>query len=148
MDIVGGFRLADGTSAKALTGIDDHSWMCVCATLIARERTRAVCDGLRAEFLAVLSPGRIEHRGRRTGNRAPDRLIQLPSALPVLRPHRTSRTRDIYPAQRPGKPRAELSHPEASELTGEFTWPQDELPVRRYQPVEQAPQISTIKCRA
>jgi len=48
MDVVGGFPLADGTSAKALTGIDDHSRMCVCATVMARERTRAVCDGLRA----------------------------------------------------------------------------------------------------
>lgn len=45
MDIVGGFPLADGTSAKALTGIDDHSRMCVCAQLMARERTRVVCDG-------------------------------------------------------------------------------------------------------
>lgn len=25
MDVVGGFPLADGTSAKALTGVDDHS---------------------------------------------------------------------------------------------------------------------------
>ncbi|OMC15918.1 IS481 family transposase [Mycobacterium colombiense] len=47
MDIVGGFPLADGTSAKALTGVDDHSRMCVCARLMARERTRAVCNGLR-----------------------------------------------------------------------------------------------------
>lgn len=47
MDIVGGFPLVDGTSAKALTGVDDHSRMCVCARLMARERTRAVCDGLR-----------------------------------------------------------------------------------------------------
>jgi hypothetical protein len=39
MDIVGGFRLADGTSAKALTGIDDHSRMCVCARLMARGHT-------------------------------------------------------------------------------------------------------------
>ena len=46
MDVVGGFPLADGTSAKALTGIDDHSRMCVCAVLMAAERTRAVCDGL------------------------------------------------------------------------------------------------------
>ncbi|WP_100485927.1 IS481 family transposase [Mycobacteroides abscessus] len=46
MDVVGGFPLADGTSAKALTGIDDHSRMCVCARLMTRERTRAVCDGL------------------------------------------------------------------------------------------------------
>ena len=52
MDVVGGFPLADGTSAKALTGIDDHSRMCVCARLMARERTRAVCDGLRAALAA------------------------------------------------------------------------------------------------
>src|SRR5277367_4035259 len=44
MDIVGGFPQADGSSAKALTGIDDHSRMCVCARLMARERTRAVCE--------------------------------------------------------------------------------------------------------
>jgi len=48
MDIVGGFALADGTSAKALTGIDDHSRFCVSARLMARERTRAVCEGLAA----------------------------------------------------------------------------------------------------
>jgi hypothetical protein len=31
MDVVGGFPLADGTSAKVLTGIDDHSRYCVSA---------------------------------------------------------------------------------------------------------------------
>ncbi|SOJ56304.1 hypothetical protein MSIMFB_03780 [Mycobacterium simulans] len=55
MDIVGGFPLADGTSAKALTGLDDHSRMCVCGRLMARERTRVVCDGLRAA-LATYGP--------------------------------------------------------------------------------------------
>jgi transposase InsO family protein len=45
MDVVGGFLLADGTTAKALTGIDDHSRFCVAARLIARERTQLVCDG-------------------------------------------------------------------------------------------------------
>ena len=59
MDVVGGFPLADGTSAKALTGIDDHSRMCVCATLMARERTRAVCDGLRAALAAYGEPVQI-----------------------------------------------------------------------------------------
>jgi transposase InsO family protein len=48
MDVVGGFPLVDGTSAKALTGVDDHSRMCVSGRLMAAERTRAVCDGLRA----------------------------------------------------------------------------------------------------
>jgi transposase InsO family protein len=60
MDIVGGFPLADGTSAKALTGIDDHSRMCVCAGLMARERTRAVCDGLRAALARFGAPAAEE----------------------------------------------------------------------------------------
>jgi hypothetical protein len=59
MDIVGGFPLADGTSAKALTGIDDHSRMCICAKLMARERTRAVCDGLRAALATHGAPEQI-----------------------------------------------------------------------------------------
>lgn len=59
MDIVGGFPLADGTSAKALTGIDDHSRMCICARLMTRERTRVVCDGLRAALTAYGAPEQI-----------------------------------------------------------------------------------------
>ncbi len=46
MDVVGGFLLADGTSAKALTGVDDHSRFCISARLMPRERTQLVCDGL------------------------------------------------------------------------------------------------------
>jgi transposase InsO family protein len=46
MDVVGGFLLADGRHAKALTGIDDHSRFCVSAAQMARERTRPVCDAL------------------------------------------------------------------------------------------------------
>lgn len=48
MDVVGAIALADGTSAKCLTGIDDHSRFCVVATLMARERTQRVCDALAA----------------------------------------------------------------------------------------------------
>jgi transposase InsO family protein len=48
MDVVGGFALADGSHAKALTGVDDHSRFCVSARLMPRERTGAVCDGLAA----------------------------------------------------------------------------------------------------
>ena len=59
MDVVGGFALADGTSAKALTGIDDHSRMCVSARLMARERTRAVCEGLRLALATYGVPGQI-----------------------------------------------------------------------------------------
>jgi transposase InsO family protein len=46
MDVVGGFLLADGTTAKALTGVDDHSRFCVSARLMPRERTQPVCDAL------------------------------------------------------------------------------------------------------
>ncbi|QZA09137.1 IS481 family transposase [Mycolicibacter heraklionensis] len=59
MDVVGGFPLADGTSAKALTGVDDHSRMCVCAHLMSRERTRAVCEGLRAALSRYGAPEQI-----------------------------------------------------------------------------------------
>ena len=48
MDVVGGIGLADGSTAKALTGLDDHSRFCVSAALMPAERTRAVCDGLAA----------------------------------------------------------------------------------------------------
>jgi transposase InsO family protein len=48
MDVVGGIGLADGTSVKCLTGIDDHSRFCVVAALMTRERTQRVCDALSA----------------------------------------------------------------------------------------------------
>ena len=48
MDTVGGIGLADGTSAKCLTGVDDHSRFCVVATVMARERTQPVCDAFTA----------------------------------------------------------------------------------------------------
>ncbi|VEG56601.1 Transposase [Mycolicibacterium aurum] len=59
MDVVGGVALADGTSAKVLTGVDDHSRMCVCATVMARERTKAVCDGLRHALATYGAPAQI-----------------------------------------------------------------------------------------
>lgn len=59
MDVVGGFPLADRTSAKALTGVDDHSRTCVSARLMTRERTRAVCDGLRAALATYGVPEQI-----------------------------------------------------------------------------------------
>ena len=46
MDTVGGFLLADGRKAKALTGVDDHSRFCVSAYLMLRETAPRVCDGL------------------------------------------------------------------------------------------------------
>ena len=59
MDVVGGFHLADGSTAKALTGIDDHSRFCVSARLMPRERTQAVCDGLAAAMRAYGVPEQI-----------------------------------------------------------------------------------------
>ena len=59
LDLVHGFLLADGTSAKALTGIDDHSRFCVSARLMARERTQAVCDGFSSAMLAYGVPGQV-----------------------------------------------------------------------------------------
>jgi transposase InsO family protein len=54
LDVVGGFLLADGTRAKALTGVDDHSRFCVSARLMPAERTQPVCD---AFALAMRSHG-------------------------------------------------------------------------------------------
>jgi transposase len=59
MDVVGGFLIADNSRAKALTGIDDHSRMCVSAKLMAQERTRLVCDGLTAALHASGVPQQI-----------------------------------------------------------------------------------------
>jgi transposase InsO family protein len=43
MDVVGGVLLADGSEAKVLTGVDDHSRFCVCAGVMRRATGRAVC---------------------------------------------------------------------------------------------------------
>jgi transposase InsO family protein len=59
MDVVGGFVLADGTRAKALTGIDDHSRFCVSAYLMIRETSQQVCAGLAAALRAHGIPGQI-----------------------------------------------------------------------------------------
>jgi transposase len=43
MDIVGGILLADGSEAKVVTGVDDHSRYCVIATVVPKATGRAVC---------------------------------------------------------------------------------------------------------
>jgi transposase InsO family protein len=50
MDVVGGVLLADGAQCKILTGIDDHSRFVVCAGVMARATSRAVC----AHFAAAM----------------------------------------------------------------------------------------------
>jgi len=46
MDVTGGVRLADGTEAKVVTGVDDHSRFCISAKVVARATARPVCDAL------------------------------------------------------------------------------------------------------
>lgn len=46
MDIVGGVRIADGSEAKIVSGIDDHSRFVVSAKVVARATARPVCDAL------------------------------------------------------------------------------------------------------
>lgn len=59
MDIVGGFALRDGTFAKCLTGVDDHSRFCVSAKLMRRELSCSVCDGLEQALARFGVPGQI-----------------------------------------------------------------------------------------
>src|SRR5690348_9201790 len=59
LDVVHGFLLADGSSAKALTGIDDHSRFCISARLMTRERTQAVCDGFSSAMRAYGVPAQV-----------------------------------------------------------------------------------------
>ncbi|WP_323102477.1 helix-turn-helix domain-containing protein, partial [Intrasporangium sp. YIM S08009] len=44
LDVVGGVLLADGSTLKCLTGVDDHSQFCVSARLLVKERMQPVCD--------------------------------------------------------------------------------------------------------
>ncbi len=46
MDVVGGVRLVDGSEAKIITGVDDHSRFCVSAFVVARATARPTCDAL------------------------------------------------------------------------------------------------------
>jgi transposase len=46
MDIVGGVRIVDGSEAKVVSGIDDHSRFVTSARVVARATARPVCDAL------------------------------------------------------------------------------------------------------
>jgi transposase InsO family protein len=59
MDVVGGFVLADGTRAKVLTGVDDHSRFCVCAQVMPRESSKHVCGALAQSLRRWGVPGEI-----------------------------------------------------------------------------------------
>ena len=59
MDVVGGILLADGSELKCLTGVDDHSRLCVMAGLMVRATSRAVCDHFAAAMAAHGVPQEI-----------------------------------------------------------------------------------------
>lgn len=46
MDVMGEVFLAEGTKCSVVTGLDDHSRFCVCATLVLRATAKPVCDAL------------------------------------------------------------------------------------------------------
>jgi len=46
MDIVGGVKLVDGSEAKIVSGVDDHSRFCISAHVVERATARPTCDGL------------------------------------------------------------------------------------------------------
>jgi transposase InsO family protein len=46
MDVVGGVRLTDGSEAKIITGVDDHSRFCVSAYAVGRATARPTCEAL------------------------------------------------------------------------------------------------------
>ena len=66
MDVVGGVLLADGTQAKVLTGIDDHSRFIVCAGLMTKATSRAVC----AHFATAMRTHGVPRRSSPTTARS------------------------------------------------------------------------------
>jgi transposase InsO family protein len=59
LDIVGGAFLADGTEAKIVTGVDDHSRYCVIASVVPRATGRAVCLAFAAALQTFGVPGEV-----------------------------------------------------------------------------------------
>lgn len=59
MDIVGGVRLVDGSEAKVVTGVDDHSRFCVSALVVPRATARPTCEALALAMRRHGVPGGI-----------------------------------------------------------------------------------------
>jgi transposase InsO family protein len=59
IDIMGGAFLSDGTEAKIVTGVDDHSRYCVICQVVARATGRAVCLALAAALVKYGVPEEI-----------------------------------------------------------------------------------------
>jgi hypothetical protein len=59
MDVVGGVRIVDGSEAKIVSGLDDHSRYVVSARVVARATARPVCDALTFAMKAHGLPSQI-----------------------------------------------------------------------------------------
>jgi len=59
MDIVGGVRIVDGSEAKIVSGIDDHSRFCISAYVVARATARPTCDALALAMRSYGIPDQI-----------------------------------------------------------------------------------------
>lgn len=59
LDIVGGMSLVNGREAKILTGIDDHSRFVVCAGVMSRATSKAVCEHFAAAMRRYGVPAEV-----------------------------------------------------------------------------------------
>ena len=59
MDIVGGVKLVDGSGAKIVSGIDDHSRFVISAHVVRRATARPVCEALAKAMRAHGVPSQI-----------------------------------------------------------------------------------------
>lgn len=59
MDVMGGVLLDDDTELKVVTGVDDHSRLCVAAGLVTRATSKAVCAVLSASLARYGIPDEI-----------------------------------------------------------------------------------------
>jgi transposase InsO family protein len=59
MDIVGGIFLPDGSEAKVVTGVDDHSRFCVIGSVVPRATGRAVCLAFASALLEFGVPEEV-----------------------------------------------------------------------------------------
>ena len=76
MDIVGGVPLADGRTAKLVTGIDDHSRFIVVSAVIMVQSGRAVCEALAAAMRRYGVPSEVlTGNGRQFTGRAQQALF-------------------------------------------------------------------------
>lgn len=85
MDIVGGVFLTDGTEAKVVTGVDDHSRYCVIASVVARPTGRAVpsrqCVRWSSVTASRATPGSSSSNHRTKAARSARRTRRVVTAL-------------------------------------------------------------------